>query len=206
MDILMRLLLISLTLIFVTSCGGGGTGTATPAITSFNSSSATIYAGRSVNLTVVFANGTGSIDNGVGKVTSATPVSVTPASTTTYTLTVTNAAGTSVTSTITVTVMPLSFSTVQISWNANPETAVNQSGGGYKVYYSSNSGFNISDGGVTEIDVPYSSGATAPTLTQVQFLPGTYYIRIIAYSVLNAPGTSGGSTSTATPQTILIVS
>lgn len=129
MDTLMRSLLISLTFIFVTACGGGDT---------------------------------------------AAPV--TP------------------------------FSTVQISWNSNPETSVNQSGGGYKVYYSSNSEFNISDGGVTEIDVPYSSGATAPTSTQVQFLPGTYYIRIIAYSVLNAPGTSGGSTSTATPQTILIVS
>lgn len=98
------------------------------------------------------------------------------------------------------------LSTVQISWNANPETAVNQSGGGYKVYYSSNSVFNISDSGVTEIDVPYSSGATTPTSTQVQFLAGTYYIRIIAYSALNAPGTSGGSSSTATPQTILIVS
>lgn len=201
----MRTLLISLTLIFVTACGGGGGGgTAAPAITSFNSSSATIYAGGSVNLTAVFANGTGSIDNGVGNVTSTTPVTVTPASTTTYTLTVTNTAGTSVTSTVTVTVT--SFSTVQISWNSNPETAVNQSGGGYKVYYSSNSGFNISDDGVTEIDVPYSSGATAPTSILVQLLPGTYYIRIIAYSVLNAPDTSSGSTSTATPQTILIVS
>lgn len=200
----MRSLLISLTLIFVTACSGGGGGTAAPAITSFNSASATISASRSVNLTAVFANGTGSIDNGVGNVTSATPVSATPASTTTYTLTVTNTADTSVTSTVTVTVTP--FFTVQISWNSNPETTVNQSGGGYKVYYSSNSGFNISDGGVTEIDVPYSSGATAPTSTQVQLLPGTYYIRIIAYSVLNAPGTSGGNTSTATPQTTLIVS
>lgn len=131
MDTLLRLLLMSLTLVFVTACGGGGGDTAAPVT---------------------------------------------------------------------------SFSTVQISWNSNPETAVNQSGGGYMVYYSSNSGFDISDTGVTEIDVPYSSGATAPTSTQVQLLPGTYYIRIIAYSVLNAPDTSGGSTSTATPQTILIVS
>ena len=96
--------------------------------------------------------------------------------------------------------------TVQISWDSNPETAVNRIGGGYKVYYSSNSGFNLSDAGVTEIDVSYISGSTAPTSTQVQLLPGTYYIRIIAYSALNAPpGTTGGSSSTATSQITLIV-
>ena len=97
------------------------------------------------------------------------------------------------------------ISTVQISWNSNPETVVNRSGGGYKVYYSSNSGFNLSDGGVTEIDVSYISGPTAPTSTQVQLLPGTYYIRIVAYSALNAPGTINGSSSTATSQITLIV-
>lgn len=199
-----KYLLYTLIALFISACGGDGGGIAAPVITSFNSSSKIINAGRSVNLTAVFANGTGSIDNGVGNVTSGIPVAVTPASTTTYTLTVTNTAGTSVTLSVTVTVT--SFSTVKILWNSNPETAVNQSGGGYKVYYSSNSGFNISDNGVTEIDVPYSSGATTPTSILVQLLPGTYYIRIIAYSALNAPGTSGGSTSTPSLQTMLIVS
>lgn len=95
--------------------------------------------------------------------------------------------------------------TIKISWNSNPETAVNRTDGGYKVYYSSNSGFAISDSGVTQVDVPYSSGVTAPTSTQLQLFSGTYYIRIIAYSALDAPGTSGGSVSTATPQTTLVV-
>ena len=96
------------------------------------------------------------------------------------------------------------ISTVQISWNSNPETAVNRSGGGYKVYYSSNSGFNLSDVDVTEIDVPFN-GSTTPTSTQVQLISGTYYIRIIAFSALNAPGTTTGSSSAATSQITLIV-
>ncbi len=89
---------------------------------------------------------------------------------------------------------------IQISWDANLETAVNSPGGGYKVYYSSNSGFNPGDVGVTEIDVPYSSGASAPTSVLTPLNPGIYYIRIAAYSALNAPGASGGSVSTTTPQ------
>jgi hypothetical protein len=76
-----------------------------PAITSFVSAAATITAGTSTTLTAVFSNGTGSVDNGVGAVTSATPVTVSPAATTTYTLTVTNAANTSVTKQVTVTVV-----------------------------------------------------------------------------------------------------
>ena len=92
---------------------------------------------------------------------------------------------------------------IQVSWNASLATAVNRPGGGYKVYYSTNSGFNPGDGGVTEIDVPYSSGVLAPTSVVISVSPGTYYIRIVAYSALNAPGTSGGSTSTVTPQITL---
>jgi len=94
---------------------------------------------------------------------------------------------------------------ILVSWDGNPETAVNRSGGGYKVYYSSNSGFNPGDVGVTEIDAPYSSGVSAPTSVLISLSPGTYYIRIAAYSALNAPGTSGGSISTATPQISLTV-
>jgi titin len=92
---------------------------------------------------------------------------------------------------------------IQVSWNASLATAVNRPGGGYKVYYSTNSGFNPGDGGVTEIDVPYSSGVLAPTSVVISVSPGTYYIRIVAYSALNTPGTSGGSTSTVTPQITL---
>ena len=94
---------------------------------------------------------------------------------------------------------------ILVSWDGNPETAVNRSGGGYKVYYSSNSGFNLSDGGVTEIDVPYSSGVSAPTSIIITLSPGVYYLRIAAYSTLNAPGSVGGSASAASPQVTLTV-
>lgn len=77
----------------------------TPSIASFNASVSTISAGESVDLTAVFTNGTGVIDNNIGSVTSSSPVSVSPAVTTTYTLTVTNESG-SDTSTVTVIVNP----------------------------------------------------------------------------------------------------
>ncbi|MDH3310680.1 MAG: hypothetical protein OEM48_04090 [Gammaproteobacteria bacterium] len=81
-------------------------------------------------------------------------------------------------------------SSVQVSWTANRETAVNSPGGGYKVYYSSTAGFNIASANV--IDVPYAAGAT-PTSTTLSLLTGTHYIKVIAYSTLNP----GGSTPSA---------
>jgi hypothetical protein len=93
---------------------------------------------------------------------------------------------------------------IQISWNGNLETAVNRAGGGYKVYYSANSGFDPGDGGVTEKDVPWTSGPTAPTSVLIPLSPGTYFLRIAAYSALNAPGSFSGSTSTTAPQITLI--
>lgn len=74
---------------------------------------------------------------------------------------------------------------IQITWDANLETAVNRIGGGYRIYYSSISGFAPGDPGVSEIDVPYVSGALAPTSTVVAFDPGLYYLRIAGYSTLN---------------------
>ena len=66
--------------------------TAAPTITSFAANPTTIEAGTSSSLTAVFASGTGVITPGNLAVTSGTPVSVSPTTTTTYTLTVTNSA------------------------------------------------------------------------------------------------------------------
>jgi len=92
-------------------CGGGGSttpstaaGTSAPIIVSFTAIPSTVPAGTSATLTGVFSNGTGTIDNSVGAVTSGTGVTVTPLATTTYTLTVTPASGTAITQTATVTV------------------------------------------------------------------------------------------------------
>ena len=80
---------------------------------------------------------------------------------------------------------------IVVSWTENRETGVNATGGGYKVYYSTNSGFAITDLGVTEVDVPYVSGPTAPTTTTLTSLsPSTYYIKVVAYSTLNSSGSS----------------
>jgi hypothetical protein len=73
-----------------------------PVITSFAASPATISSGTSSSLTAVFSNGTGVITPGNVSVTSGTAVSVSPTTTTIYTLTVTPSQGTAITQTTTV--------------------------------------------------------------------------------------------------------
>lgn len=73
-----------------------------PAINGFTASPASIDAGATSTLTPYFTKGAGSIDNGVGAVTSATDISVSPGVSTIYTLTVTNGAGTSVSQAVTI--------------------------------------------------------------------------------------------------------
>ncbi|MCK4704981.1 MAG: cadherin-like beta sandwich domain-containing protein, partial [Gammaproteobacteria bacterium] len=103
------------TLISACSSGGDSAVPVTPAPTSLSASLATIALGDSVDLTAVIAAGaTGSIDNGVGSVTSDTPVSVSPTETTTYTLTVTKSDGSTETATVTVTVVIVTLDTLSI--------------------------------------------------------------------------------------------
>lgn len=90
---------------------------------------------------------------------------------------------------------------VTVSWAANKETKVNTTGGGYTVYYSQASGFNISDAGVSSITVPYAAGATSPTSTVISLSSGTYYIRVVAFGL--TLGTN--HPSLASPQTVLNV-
>jgi hypothetical protein len=84
--------------------------------------------------------------------------------------------------------------TVNISWAASHEKALNTVGGGYKIYYSQTSGANLAT--TSFINVPYVSGGTAPTTTSISVAQwGTWYVRVVGYSALNAPGQSNGSTS-----------
>jgi hypothetical protein len=100
--------------VLVSGCGGGGqqstpTPPSAPAINSFTASVSPIPAGTATSLTAVFTNGTGSVNQSVGTVTSGMPVPTGNLSaTTTYTLTVTNSAGISVTQQVTVTVTVVS--------------------------------------------------------------------------------------------------
>jgi hypothetical protein len=90
-----------------------------PTITSFVANPTGIAAGSSSNLTAIFSGGTGVITPGNLAVTSGTPVSVSPAATTTYTLTVTSSTGAFVTATAAVTVYPAPTIT---SFTASPTT------------------------------------------------------------------------------------
>lgn len=85
---------------------------------------------------------------------------------------------------------------VLISWTANRETAVNSAGGGYKVHYSTRMGFPLPADNF--VDVPYVSGATAPTSVVVS-LTGktTWYIRVVPYSALEDEGTASSQISVA---------
>ena len=84
---------------------------------------------------------------------------------------------------------------VQVSWTANRETAVNSQGGGYKVYYSKNPGFDI--GTASSLDVPFKSAPAAPTSATLHNVSsGTYYVKVVAYSALIGPG---GRASTSAP-------
>jgi len=111
-------------LIVLSGCGvsksGGGTTTPPASITSFVASSATITAGQNATLTGVFANGTGVITPGNLPATSGTAVTVSPMTTTTYTLTVTPSSGSAVTATVTITVNPAPPTIT--SFTANPAT------------------------------------------------------------------------------------
>lgn len=81
---------------------------------------------------------------------------------------------------------------VTLSWLANHESAVNRNGGGYRVYYSTTSGFPIAS--AQPIDVPWASGAHAPTSTAVTLMSGSnYYVKVVAYSTLNPAGSAPSS-------------
>jgi hypothetical protein len=77
-----------------------------PVIDSFIAAPASLGAGQAAMLTATFRNGTGVLDNGIGAVTSGTPISTGPlAATTSFTLTVTGSASQTVTQSVTVTVV-----------------------------------------------------------------------------------------------------
>lgn len=90
--------------------------------------------------------------------------------------------------------------TVQVSWTENRESAVNTTGGGYRVYFSQTSGFTPGDAGVTVQDAPFVSGPAAPTSTSVSLASGTYFFRVAAFSAV-----AGGRESTPSAETSVIV-
>ena len=140
---------------------------ASPSITSFTASPATIAAGASSQLTPVFANGTGVITPGNIAVTSGTAVTVTPSANTTYTLTVTNSSSVFVTQTATVTVVPAPAIT---SFAASPTTIEAGSSSQLTAVFSGGTGV-ITPGGIA---VTSGTAVTVtPAATQIYTLTVT---------------------------------
>lgn len=93
---------------------------------------------------------------------------------------------------------------IRVNWAANPEVDVNKAGGGYRVYYSKSPNVNTSS--ASYVNVPYVSGATAPTTALLSGLTvGTYYVRVVAYSAYNPQGISGGNRSLGSSEISLSV-
>lgn len=74
---------------------------------------------------------------------------------------------------------------VTLSWTPNHETGVNSAGGGYRVSIS----------GQPMINVPYTSGPTAPTSAVTTLQTGTYAVTVTAFAALDAQGGLAGSVS-----------
>lgn len=93
--------------------------TPNPIITSLSVGSSTIISGASTSITPIFEQGTATIDNAIGTVTSGTSYTISPSVTTTYNLTVTNSVGKTVSQSITVYVNSISLSSQPVSATIN---------------------------------------------------------------------------------------
>ena len=139
----------------------------------------------------MFSGGTGSIDNGVGTVTSGTPVTVKPSATTTYTLTVNGGANGTVTSTVTVAfgvegaaislsadnIVPAIGQSITVTATVTPAGA------------TGSVGFGIDSTNIVQT-VPLDANSTAQ-LTQTFKTPGSH--QVFAYYIDSA-GSFGGNT------------
>jgi hypothetical protein len=155
-------------------------------IISFSADPAAITATESADLQFVFAGGTGSINQSVGAVTSAMDESVTPGSTTTYTLTVDNAHGSVETLAVTVTVVPIPVIT---SLTADPEIVLTMEESEITAVFTGGTGV------LTPGNIPVTSGVpvtVTPALTQEYTL-----------TVSNSIGTGAGVVTDTVTVTIL---
>jgi len=89
---------------------------------------------------------------------------------------------------------PATNHSVTLNWNASREGGVNSLGGGYQVSIS----------GQPTIDLPYTSGPTAPTTTSTTLLTGVYTVTVRAYAALDAAGGNTGSLSPGQSITVTV--
>jgi hypothetical protein len=138
---------------------------AAPTITSLTASTGNPAYGSTFNLTPVFTNGSGVIDQGVGSVISGTGVSQTASWTgaRTYTLTVTNAA--SDTATATVTVIPQVVTISAISGQAYQTVGTQQTFAGASVSGTANTAVSWAATAGSFNGAVYTAPATAQAVT-----------------------------------------
>jgi len=78
---------------------------------------------------------------------------------------------------------------ITVTWNANPEQAVNQAGGGYRVYSSLSPNTPLGDATLVTVPFDLVTGST-PTSASLQLTAGTWYVRVTAFSALNSLGSA----------------
>ncbi|WP_285723190.1 lactonase family protein [Geothrix rubra] len=124
-----------------------------PAITAFAASPSSVVVGSGSVLSYAFSGGTGTLDQGIGGVTSGGTTNISPSASTAYILTVTNAAGTRVaaTTSLTVTVPP---APVIEGFKALPATLTQ--GQGTLLTFTFSDGTGVLDQGIG----PVASGGT----------------------------------------------
>jgi sugar lactone lactonase YvrE len=184
----------TLALLLASHCGGGGGGgqaaavpppppVSVPVITRFTAAQSPITLGASTALTASFSGGTGALDQGIGPVTSGTPVAVTPAvaGTTTYTLTVSNGVSTPATQALGVQVV------------APPVVASFGAASGVLTLGSGTTLTSSFTGG-TGVITPGNLAVTSGQATAVTPLTSTTY----TLTVTNLAGTSSSATTPVT--------
>jgi hypothetical protein len=189
-------------------CGGGHTATPpqapAPAITSFTATKNLISAGTSTTLTAEFTGGTGLVSNGVGSITSGTPISTGNLTTTTiFILTVTNATGSTATQAVLVSVVP---NAVITAFSVAKPTITNGTGTTLSYAFTGGTGIitpgigAVTSGGTTNVSpttaTTYTLTVTDPaggTVTQgvsIAVLPYAHITSFTATPSLIAPGSS----------------
>jgi hypothetical protein len=167
-----------------------GDALAPPLILEFRASSELTTAGTTATLTPAFEFGVGTVDHGVGVVSSGVPVPVNPAADTTYALTVSNADGASVVAKVTIKVVPPAHIS---SFAAVP--AVVDEGGSSMLTAVYENGTGAVDHSLGALPSGSSGLVTGPLSSTTQF----------TLTVTNAAGDSVRATSVVTVRRIPIV-
>ena len=161
-----------------------------PGITSFSAGASPIVMGASTTLTAVFANATGSVDQGVGTVASGTPYVVHPTSNTTYTLTIANGDGVTATKTVTVQVLQVVPPPAQPVITA--PSSVTSGHPGYTASVAAQPGMTFA-WTITNPGAAITAGADSNAIT---FTAGDAGPLTLGCTVTNAAGTSAHAQAT----------